>query len=212
MDGAWVPALDCWEFGSPACPQCGLMLQNLPVLCVCVFVCPTICLYKHWGVWEHFQSESVVLEVLLSPVMSQCGLKWTAQTSSQQYVALESRMRRYFLCLRKNCIWSPSDNAWWPSFTAACSSMKRSQSRCHRPAMEKHISMHICRCKTPPSEENILLGMASPGSPLVILRSWMVHKMLAMIYYAGSLSSLRIKLASSSWDQKGAWPVCPIKS
>lgn len=70
----------------------------------------------------------------------------------------------------------------------------------------------ISRCKTPPSEENVLLDMASPGSPLVILRSWMVHKMPAVICWAGSLSSTRIKLASSSWDQKGAWPVCPLRA
>lgn len=124
---------------------------------------------------------------------------------------------RCYLCLRKKELHLISFVQCLLTFLSSClvhawSPMNRLPSRCRRPAVGMHISTRIPRCKTPPSEENILLGMASPGSPLVILRSWMVHKMPAVICCAGSLSSTRIKLASSSWDQKGAWPVCPLRA
>lgn len=98
FDQAWIPALSCWEFGSPACLQSGLRLQNLPVLCVCMFVCPTQAYVYACTSTEVFGSIFRVNlsagSQLLSPVMSWCGLKQTAWASSTAIWSLEGRMRR----------------------------------------------------------------------------------------------------------------------
>lgn len=184
-----------------------------------MFVCPTVCLYKHWGIWKHFQSESGGVEVtaLSSHVLVWVKGNCLSFICSNMEILRAGWAGRYFLWLTKKELYLISFGQCLLTFLFSCfvhawSSMDRSLSHPHRPAVEMHVSMSICRCKIPPSEENILLGMASPGSPLVILRLWMMHRMLAMIYDAGSLSSTRIKLASSSWDQKGDWSVCPLRA
>lgn len=123
---------------------------------LCVYVCVPQCMsiqalrclgaFPEW-IWSAGSQ-------LLSPLMSQCGLKQTGKLHPQQYGGLEGRMRRCFLCLRKKELHLISFGQCLLTFLFSClvhvwSSVSRSLSCCHRPAVEMHISMCLCRCKTP---------------------------------------------------------------